>query len=46
MNNKDILTVQNICNRLKIFWISLLMVFTVVSLQYVGIHAPKITDTF
>jgi hypothetical protein len=40
MINQDLL--HSLVGRLKIFWISMALVFFVVSLQYLGIHGPNI----
>jgi hypothetical protein len=40
MINKEFF--ETLLARLKIFWMSLVMVFLVVSLQYLGVHLPTL----
>lgn len=39
MISKDFL--EHLLGRLKIFWTSMILVFFVVSLQYLGLHVPN-----
>lgn len=46
MKYNNIWSPDKLFKQLKIFWLSLVMVFIVVSLQYIGIHAPNLMQPF